>query len=425
MVKASTTPGTRIMKAHSELTHFAGFDWAGDHHDIIITDSAGGVVADFRVEHSAAGWQQWRDKIAACHSLGVAIETSFGAVVEQLIDSGVTVYPVAPKAAKGYRQRKFPSGTKTDRHDAWALADALRTDGHAWRALSPRDPLVEELRMLCRDEVALIEERTALINQARQAAREYYPAVLEAFEDWTTQSTWVFIERFPDADALLKAGKRAWEKFFHLHKLYRPETVARRTAVLEAAGQWRIASHTVKAKRLYLLTKVRQLKALEAQLKEYRARIEELFASHPDSGLFGSLPGAGGKLAPRLLSEMGSDRALYESAQSLQAVSGTAPVSFQSGKLGKVLMRRACNLHLRHTMHLWADLSRARCQWARIYYEGLKARGKSHAQALRSLGQRWLNILWRMWQDRTPYNAELHTRNQLQHGSWVLLNNPP
>jgi len=37
-----------------------------------------------------------------------------------------------------------------------------------------------------------------------------------------------------------------------------------------------------------------------------------------------------------------------------------------------------------------------------------------------SLGQRWLKIVWKMWQARTPYDADLHARNQLKHGSWVL-----
>lgn len=50
---------------HPQHTHFAGFDWAGDHHDVIIVDSAGVLVADFRFDHSAAGWQHWRDQIAA------------------------------------------------------------------------------------------------------------------------------------------------------------------------------------------------------------------------------------------------------------------------------------------------------------------------------------------------------------------------
>jgi len=49
-----------------------------------------------------------------------------------------------------------------------------------------------------------------------------------------------------------------------------------------------------------------------------------------------------------------------------------------------------------------------------------RKRDKSHACALRCLGQRWLKILWKMWQTGTRYDAELHQKNQLKHGSWVL-----
>ena len=64
--------------------------------------------------------------------------------------------------------------------------------------------------------------------------------------------------------------------------------------------------------------------------------------------------------------------------------------------------------------------SRQSCAWAAVYYDQLRQRGKSHACALRCLGQRWLKILWKMWQTGTRYDAELHARNQLKHGSWVL-----
>ena len=64
-------------------------------------------------------------------------------------------------------------------------------------------------------------------------------------------------------------------------------------------------------------------------------------------------------------------------------MAGTAPVSFQSGQIHKVKIRRACNKHLRHTMHLFADHSRAKCPWAAIYYEACRQHGKTHAQALR------------------------------------------
>jgi hypothetical protein len=92
-----------------------------------------------------------------------------------------------------------------------------------------------------------------------------------------------------------------------------------------------------------------------------RQRIEELFARHPDHDLFGSLPGAGPKIAPRLLSEIGDDRQRF----------GVDPQNL-------------------------------------------------HANPLRRPSHRWLKIIYKMWIDRTPYNAELHHRNQLQHGSWIF-----
>ena len=75
---------------------------------------------------------------------------------------------------------------------------------------------------------------------------------------------------------------------------------------------------------------------------------------------------------------------------------------------------------LRSTVHQWADLSRKRCAWAQAYYRAYRDKGQSHACALRCLGQRWLKILWKMWQSRTSYDEALHTRNQTQHGSWIL-----
>ncbi len=97
-----------------------------------------------------------------------------------------------------------------------------------------------------------------------------------------------------------------------------------------------------------------------------------------------------------------------------------APVSYQSGKVSVVYLRHQCNRFLRHTVHLWVDLSRHYCDWARIYYEAHRKKGQSHACALRCLGMRWLKIIAAMIRNQTPYDAAVHTRNQLQHGSWVM-----
>jgi transposase len=411
-------------KPWTSLTHFAGHDWAKDHHDLVVVDATGQIVLDLRIADTAEGWNELRTRLQAFGHLGVAIETRAGAAVERLLEAGLTVFPVCPKATRHYRERKAPSGTKTDRLEAWALADALRTDGRDWRPLRPEDPLIQELRLLCRDEMGLIEQRTALVNQLQQALYEYYPAALEAFDDWTQPFTWTFVERFPTPQGLVRAGKRAWEKFLHTHKLYRPETCAKRLDLFARAEAFCGSPAVTNAKSRLAVALARQLRVLQTQLDEYRRRIEELFNQHPDAGLFGSLPGLGEKLAPRLLSELGQDRQRFPDPQALQCYAGTAPVSFQSGQIRKALFRRACNKSLRATVHLWANLSRARCTWAEVYYRQKRAQGKSHACALRCLGQRWLKILWKMWQTRTGYDEQRHTQNQIQHGSWVLALNP-
>jgi len=409
------------MQTWSEITYYAGFDWAKDHHDIVIVNRDGQIIADFPIAHSAQGWQRWREQIAALGaSVAACVETSQGVVVEKLLESGVRVYPVSPVSAKAYRLRKAPSGNKTDRGDAWSLADALRVDGHGWKALSAEDPLVAELRLLCRDEVALIEERTALINQLQSALHEYYPAAEEAFDNWTLPSAWAFIEAFPTPQALQAAGQRRWEKFLHTHRLARPQTYEKRLEIFARAGEFVSGEALTRAKSRLALVRTRQLHTLQDQIDAYRAEIEKLFAAHPDHDLFGSLPGAGPKIAPRLLSEIGADRMRFADPSSLQCLAGTAPVSFQSGQIRAAQLRRHCNKTLRYAVHLWVNLSRRSCPWAAVYYDTLRERGKSHACALRCLGQRWLKILWKMWQCRTCYDADLHTKNQLKHGSWVL-----
>jgi len=408
------------MKEWKEITHYAGLDWARDHHAVVIVDAKGEMVADFEFDHSLDGWKQFQEKTAAWSNLAVAIETNQGAVVDQLLQRDYAVYPVNPVAAESYRKRKAPSGTKTDHVDGWGLADALRVDGHGWKQLQPMDPLTQQLRLLCKDEVALIQQRTLLVNQLQQALVEYFPAAMEAFDDWTHPATWDFVLTFPTPQQLVQGGKRRWEKFLHAHKLWRPETTEKRLAIFAAADQFKASDPIVKAKSQLALSLCRLLRTLEQQLEAYRQMIQALFNKHPDHDLFGSLPGAKEKLAPRLLAAIGVDPARYGTHNVLQCFAGTAPVKFQSGQTDKVKIRWACDTFLRHTVHLWANCFRKKSAWGAVYYDKKRQAGMSHAAALRCLGQRLLKILFKMITDKKLYDAEFHARNQQKHGSWVI-----
>jgi hypothetical protein len=279
---------------------------------------------------------------------------------------------------------------------------------------------VRQLRSLCRDEIALIAQRTSLVNQLIKALYDYYPAALEAFDDWTVPITWAFIERYPTPSALVAAGKRKWQNFLYLHRSYREDCNQRRMEVFSRAEQFQGTEAAIAAKSTHALALVKLLQCLESQIKHYHEQIMERFQKHPEHQIFASLPGAGERLAPRLLAELMNAPECVRNAQWLQSQAGMAPVSYQSGQVSVVHLRRQCNRVLQNTVHLWADQSRQRCEWARVYYKAHRDKGQSHACAIRCLGMRWLKIVSAMVRNRTPYDPQLHARNQLRHGSWVL-----
>jgi transposase len=430
--RPSRVPGllraVRNMKENwTDQPYYAALDWAKEHHNIIVVDRLGAIVADFEFAHTAQGWAEFDQQMQPFGHCPTTIETSKGPAVDQLLQRNYPLYPLNPKAAERYRDRKLPSGVKTDRHDCWSMADALRTDGHAWPQLIAQDEATTSLRLICRDESALIEQRTAMVNQLQAALLEFYPVALKSFDDWTRPFAWAFLRAFPTPQALLKAGKRRHEKFLHTHKLWRRETAQARLSAWSDPEQLQASAAVVQAKSLLALSLVSMLQCLQKQLDEYRERIRAAFKAHPDHDIFGGLPGAKDKLAPRLLAELGSKREVFPDAQSLSCRAGVSPVSFQSGQIRKAHIRWACDRFLRHTVHLWADKSRATCEWAQAYYRAKRQNGQSHASALRCLAKRWLKILWRLWQDHKRYDESVHLRSLKGHGSFVsqLLDQKP
>jgi hypothetical protein len=383
-------------------------------------------------EDNAAGWAEFRRRADSLQPLGVAIETSTGAVVDRLVAAGFNVYPLQPKAAKTYRERKAPSGVKDNELDAWSMADALRTDGHGWRVLKPDSARTQQLRWLCRDEHALTEERAAKINQVQAALREYYPAALEAFNDWSAPSAWAFLERFPTPQKLQKAGKRQWEEFLHTHKLTKPELYEKRMEIFSRATQFCGSEPMIAAQSMLALAYVAIIRSMDKELKKFNKRIQDEYEKHPDYHWFSSLPLPDkSKSGPRVLAELGDHRDRVEDASGFQCQAGSAPIHLDTGKQptaaqkrkrrpkGKVRMRRACNHHFKHSMYWFSKVIQYKCAWSPVYYQKKRDDGMSDANALRCLANRWFKIIFRMWLDRKPYDANRHIQNQRKHGSWV------
>ena len=103
-------------------------------------------------------------------------------------------------------------------------------------------------------------------------------------------------------------------------------------------------------------------------------QIEALFDKHPDKDLFDGSAGAKKVLGPRLLAAIAQTPTVIGSHDELRHLAGTAPVSFHSGRIGKVQLCWGCDKFLRHTVLLWANGFRRTSAWGQAYYARNQAR---------------------------------------------------
>ncbi len=75
---------------------------------------------------------------------------------------------------------------------------------------------------------------------------------------------------------------------------------------------------------------------------------------------------------------------------------------------------------MRQSFHQFAAFSIRQSVWARAYYEQQRARGKRHHCAVRSLAFKWIRILFRCRQERTPYNEQIYLQALARRGSPLL-----
>lgn len=401
--------------------HWAGVDWADKRHAVCVVDEGGEVALSFSIPHTEEGLDEMVARLKGLPDVvGVAVETRRHLLVQKLLETGFTVYPINPKLSHAWRRGESVSEAKSDPVDAWILADGLRQRHVRLRSLALDDSRTRALALLCADENRLIAERTAIVNRLRATLKEYYPTALRWFSVWTSPSAWDFILTFPTPEALRQASKKRLMGFLKTHQIGLTPLWTKRVDEL-SNPTWQGDPATVDAKSLMAVSLAKQLRTLEANLDEYRRRIEELFAEHPDSDIFSSLPGAGPKLAPRLLSHFGSQtRDQHKSAQSLQQLSGVVTVTEKSGNLCVHHLRRACQKDFRNTMHQFAQQSIGRSLWANAFYNEAKGKGQSHALAVRNLGAKWIKIIYRMWQEHETYDEQLYIASLVSRNSSLV-----
>jgi transposase len=367
----------------------AGIDWSDTHHEAVVIDDAGRQVnAPIRVAHSPDGLGKLHAFLegivgpAGKENMACIVETSHGLLIAFLLERGWPAYPVHPTTVD---RRRAASRAKTDSIDAYLLAKTGRADFADLRRLTPDSDTVAELKALTRDQDALIQMQTRLVNQLTACLKAYYPVALTLFAKLHQRSTLLFLQTYPTLELARQAEPEQIAQLLKQARHPRAEQTAREIVETVRQPQLSAPEITTRTKSRLALALIAQLLPLVEQIAAYDKDITQLFLRHEDRAIFESLPRAGKRLAPRLLAEIGDDRQRYADATKLQALAGTAPVIFQSGTYTRIHRRYACVKPLRNALHQFAWQTTQTETWALEYYQRKRKQGKSHTVAVRAL----------------------------------------
>ena len=311
--------------------YYIGVDWGDRLHQVYVGDEEGKKVREMKVPESVEGLAEigrWLDENRAQGiELWAAIEKPAGRIVDFLLDHGVEVYPVNPKAVDRVRDRYRMSGSKSDPFDAYVLAEFLRTDQAHLKALRPSSEKAQELKMLSRDQRRVGRHKSRLLNQLTTTLKEYYARPLEVFGDIETELALDFLTRYP-TPAHLGALKR--KEFNHFATKQHHLSKQRCEELWEKLSQPHLAvpEHVVRAKAQLVEVLIDQLRASIKAVKIYNHRVESFFASSPAALLAKTLPGGkSGTLVAAIWAELGDAQGRWESSRHLQAEAGVVPVT--------------------------------------------------------------------------------------------------
>jgi transposase len=389
-----------------------GVDRSDKKIDVHLIDTCSGEARRTKIASTPQALRGWLLEVRQAHpegSVALCLEQPASNLIVffEAFSEWLRLFPVNPLTLKRFREAFKTSRANDDTRDAEYLARLLLHHHGELRPWQVEKPTTRRLQQLIADRRALIDERTALTNRLTDLLKRYFPQALELCgEDlWRPLAT-RFILKWPSLQAVQKARPQTVRAFYHVQGSRSQSLIARRLESIASTVPLTGEAVVIESLGLRAQTVARQLEVISRAIGGYDEKIAEHFAAHEDARVFESLPGAGPVLAPRLLAAMGGERERFASAAALQCHSGVAPVTERSGGKCHIHRRYACPKFLRQGFHEYARESVRHSPWAAAYLQQQMDKGSPYHTAVRALAFKWQRIIWRLWQNKTPYSEE-------------------
>jgi len=315
---------------------------------------------------------------------------------------------VCPSYTKAQR-RVSSRYAKSDARDAEALARAAFQMGE--RAQHPAD-LPEgprlNLRFLCRHRYRLQRDCTAIKLRLLGWLGFTTPGLAEWLGGDFSPADRALLARYPVVAKAVRRGKAKVREFLERHA-ERAVDDAALDALFELARQAyspRDLDDALVAEQFRM--ELQRLALNEKLIRQLDQRIAQVLPQCDPHGWARSLPGFGAVVAPILVAEAGTDLSRFANPHRFAAWTGV--VGRAHGSAGRqaegLPITKAGRGIVKSALFLAANVARQHDPRLRAVYEGLRAKGKHHNQAVIAVARRLAELYWYLMTEQRPYTVE-------------------
>jgi transposase len=385
---------------------WVGLDVGKEEHFAEVLDDSGERLFARSVVNDQTALEALLDRAAGHGTPGLVIDQPGSIAQLALAVARSRSVPVAyvPGLVMRRAADLYPGEAKTDKRDAYVIADTGRTRRKQVHWLDVgSDELLERLRVLNGFDIDLAADQTRLANRCRDALTSVSPALERALGARLHQAgVRDLLAKYPTLSALRMAGRA---RIARTVKTRSPRLVVKIVdAVMAALDAQTVTVPAETTIGRVIAELVVELDRVFARRDALAGEIEEAFLAHPFGELLSTMPGIGPRTGSRILAEIG-DGARFADGDNLASYAGLAPVTRQSGKTvnGESKSRRG-NHRLKNAMFLAAFAS-LRAPASKAFYDRKRAEGKRHNAAVICLARRRCDVILAMLRTQQPYQA--------------------